>query len=297
MWHAGASQAGASVCLHKRLRTFGENRSEPGGRINRRNRQMEPKQILCRHCGAVIPPGAARCSFCGSSYEPEAEREYMRTLEQVRSQLDEVGNVGEETSGKEIRRIRRRIFRILAVILIFAAAVYGLFLFLQKREDRKNREEYAWRKEALPALDRLYEEGDYEALLQAWQEAQDAGHSLYDWEHNAFCEYYESAFYVEEILRMREKGLFEETDAVLLLNDELRFRGLPYRNGIPAEDREAIRERIAPFENDLVEIFQAGGEDLRDFDNMLKKNGGYPEYNICKEYVSNHPEILMKPSD
>lgn len=76
---------------------------------------MQAKQIYCTQCGAVIPPGEARCPYCGSSYAPEAEREYMRKLDQVRSDLDKVGNIGEETSRTEAGRIRKRVFRILAV--------------------------------------------------------------------------------------------------------------------------------------------------------------------------------------
>ena len=258
---------------------------------------MPAKQIYCTQCGAVIPPGEARCPYCGSSYAPEAEREYMRKLDQVRNDLDKVGNIGEETSRTEAGRIRKRVFRILAVILIFSAAIYGLFAYMQKREDRKNREEYLWRKDTIPALNQLYEEGDYDALMEEYQKAHKSGHSLYDWEHNAFCEYYEAAYYAGEALKMREKGLFEEEDAILLLNDELRFRGLPFRKGIPAEDMRLIQDRIAPFENDLVEIFHASAEELDDFDSMLKKNGGYPDYKASKEYIRAHPEILIKDPD
>ena len=251
----------------------------------------------CAQCGAVIPPGEAKCPYCGSYYEPEAEREYMRNLDQMRSDLDKVGNIGEETSRTEARRIRKRVIRILAGILIFSVAIYGFFLFQQNREDRKNREEYLWRQETVPVLDQLYEEGNYDELMKAYQEAMESGHSLYSWEHNAFCEYYEASYYAGEMLKMREKGLFEETDAVLLLNDELRFRGFPLRKGIPDEDRKLIQTRIAPFENDLVEIFHASAEELDAFDSILKKNGGYPDYKACEEFVRNHPEILIEKPD
>lgn len=255
---------------------------------------MKPKQNICKNCGAVVPPGAARCSYCGSSWEPEAEHEYMRSLEQVRGDLDKVGDIGEETFKKESRRVGGRVTRIVVGVLLVFALFYGVFHFMERGEDRRNREEYEWKTENLPALDRLYEEGDYEALLEAYKEAQKAGHPLFDWEHFHFCEFYESAGYAKEFLRMREKGLFEETDAVLLLNDELRFRGLDFRKGIPADDREKIREIISPFENDLTEVFHVSEEELEAFDQMLEKNGGYPDYKACKEYVKNHPEILIE---
>ena len=94
---------------------------------------MQKKQIYCTQCGAVIPPGEARCQYCGSSYAPEAEKEYMRRLDQVRRDLEKVGNVGAETSRTESGRVRRRVLRILVTILVLSAAVYGLFLYQQRR--------------------------------------------------------------------------------------------------------------------------------------------------------------------
>lgn len=254
---------------------------------------MKAKQNLCKSCGALVPPGAARCPYCGSSWEPEAEREYMRSLDRVRNDLDKVGDIGEEAFQKESRRVGRRVIGIVIGVLLVFALLYGISLYRRSGEDRRNREEYAWKIENLPAMDRLYEEGDYDALLEAYKEAQDNGHLLYDWEHFYFCEYYQSVRYAREFLQMREKGLFEETDAVLLLNDELRFRGIAYRRGIPADDRKKILEIISPFENDLTEVFHASAEDIESFDQMLEKNSGFPEYNVCKDYVKSHPEILI----
>ena len=56
----------------------------------------------CAQCGAVIPPGEAKCPYCGSYYEPEAEREYMRNLDQMRSDLDKGGNIGEAITALEM---------------------------------------------------------------------------------------------------------------------------------------------------------------------------------------------------
>ena len=102
---------------------------------------MENKQIICRQCGSIIPPGQARCPYCGSSYEPEAEREYMRKLEQVRADLDQVGEAGAEASSREIKRVSSRVMRILGVILVFAVIVMGIVHWHQQRENVSQRPE------------------------------------------------------------------------------------------------------------------------------------------------------------
>ena len=254
---------------------------------------MENKQIICRQCGSIIPPGQARCPYCGSSYEPEAEREYMRKLEQVRADLDQVGEAGAEASSREIKRVSSRVMRILGVILVFAVIVMGIVHWHQQRENTRNRQEYTWQQEVYPELNRLYETEDYKTLLEKVRAYEDEGHDLYQWEHRTFCELYESTIYADLFLESRKKGLFGEHDAVQLLHDELKFRGLDHRKELPSQDRQRLHGLLAPYENDLIEIFLMTEEDLQFFDRKLRESNGYPSYGDCEEYVRNHPEIYQ----
>lgn len=254
---------------------------------------MENKPIICRQCGSEIPPGLPRCPYCGSAYEPEAEREYMRKLEKVRADLSQVGEAGAEASRREIRSVSSRVLRILGVILVIALILMGIVHWHQQRENTKNRQEYTWQQEVFPELDRLYETGDYQTLLDKVRAYEDEGHPMYQWKHRVFCELYESTIYADFFLESRRKGLFGEQDAVQLLHDELKFRGADYRTELPAEDLERLRVLLAPYENDLTEIFLMSEEDLQFFDGKLRKGNGYPSYGDCQEYIRNHPEVYQ----
>ena len=254
---------------------------------------MENEQIICRQCGSAIPPGAARCPFCGSAYEPEAEREYMRKLEQVRSNLDLVGEAGAEASRREIKSVSSRILRILGVILLSALILAGIIHWYQQRVNTRNRQEYTWQQEAFPELDSLYEAGNYKLLLDKVNAYEDEGHSLYQWEHRTFCELYESICYIDLFLQNRKKGVFEVHNAVQLLYDELKLRGMDYRKELTAEDRERLLQLLAPYRNDLTEIFLMSEEDIQYFDSKLREGYGYPPYGDCEEYIRNHPEICQ----
>ena len=105
---------------------------------------MQAKQIICRQCGAVIPPGTAACPYCGSAYAPEAEREYMRKLHRIREDLEDVGDAGKYASGKEISRTGKRTAVIVGIILAAGAALFLFFGVLRQRENINNRNEYAW---------------------------------------------------------------------------------------------------------------------------------------------------------
>ncbi|MDO5132192.1 MAG: zinc ribbon domain-containing protein [Eubacteriales bacterium] len=253
---------------------------------------MESKQVICSQCGAMIPPGEARCPYCGSAYAPAAEREYMEKLEQVREDLDRVGEAGAEASHREIRHVSSRVLRILGVTLIIALLLACAAYWHRQRENTENRKEYLWQQTAFSELDQLYEEGEYDAVLEKIHTYEKEGHKIYRWEHLSLFEIYESTIYVDRFLESRAKGLFEEEDAVVLLYDELKFRGIDHQSGVPAADLERIHAMTAPYENDLTEIFRMSEEDLAFFDRRLSESGGYPTFSDCEEYVRNHPEII-----
>ena len=258
---------------------------------------MEAQKIICTQCGAVIPPGVAHCPYCGSAYAPEAEREYMQKLEQVRKDLENVGNTGAEVSRKEIGSVGKRIGIVVGIILILFGLLFGAYLIVERKEEINTRKEYFWKQEHLPELNRLYEEGDYDALLDAFEKAQDEGYYLYDWEHRTFVTVYRETKYIDLILQMREKGVFSEDDAQDLLYSELVCRGAVYAYRISKEDQAAVQALAAPYADDLTEIFHASDKEIADFDKALKESSGYPSYDACREYVSAHPEIIISKED
>lgn len=258
---------------------------------------MRAKKIICSQCGAALPPGTAVCPYCGSAYAPEAEREYMRKLDEIREDLDDVGDAGLHASRKEIGRNSRKIALIVGGILAFAALLFLLFHVLESRENMDNRKEYAWRQEHLAELDRLFEEGEYDALVEAFESARDEGHDLYDWDHYEFCTFWEEVTYVDRKLAERENGLFSKYDAEEVLYTELRIRGFSKRRRVPEEDLQIMAGLAQKYQDDLTDIFHATPEDLETFDQMLEKDKGYVSFEICSQYVKDHPEILLESGE
>lgn len=252
---------------------------------------MQAKKIICRQCGAEIKPGTAVCPYCGSAYAPEAEREYMRRLHEIREDLDDVGDTGIEISRNEIGTTGKRTALIVGFIIAAGAALFIFFGLHRSRENRENRREYAWRQEHLQELDKLFEEGDFDTLISSFEKARDEGHDLYDWKHYQFCTFWEEAAYIDLNLEARQAGCFTENDAADLLYQELRIRGFRKRRNIPAGDLEIMASRAEKYQNDLEEIFHLSSEDLETFDRMLERNDGYPEYNACSQYVKDHPDL------
>ncbi|MBQ6469022.1 MAG: zinc ribbon domain-containing protein [Lachnospiraceae bacterium] len=253
--------------------------------------------ILCPHCGGVIPAGAPRCPYCGSAYTPEAEKEYMRKLHGVRGQLGEVANVGKEASRKEIKRLGRRVARIVAAVLVLAAVAAGIVMVRHARENARNRREYEWRANALPEMNELFEKGDYDALLEKFEEAQNGEHDLYNWEHYTFCDIYGDTKYAEAFRDGYEKGYFTKNDAEQYLFILLKFRTISMRERLPEKDREILKEYTQQYEEDLKEIYGMSDEEIKTFEQDIAKNYGYPSYEKCAGYVAEHPEIIMEEAE
>lgn len=253
---------------------------------------MQKGKIVCRQCGADLQPGTAICPYCGSSYAPEAERAYMRELDRIREDLEDVGDAGKHASRGEISRTGKRTAAIVGIILAAGAALFIIFSVLSNRENIQNRKEYAWRQENIPRLDRLFEEGEYDALAAAFASAQDEGHDLYDWQHFEFCAFWDETGFMDQNLKYRDEGLFSQEDAEILLYQELKVRGFLKWRKVPAEDLKIMTARAEKYQNDLEEIFHVSSQDLETFDAMLQKNNGFPELKVCSQYVADHPEIL-----
>jgi len=258
---------------------------------------MRVKKIVCSQCGAVLKPGVAYCPYCGSAYAPEAEREYMRKLHRIKEDLDDVGDTGAIVSKNEAGKVGRKVVVTVGVILFIAALIAGIAVYFNLRETQKNHQEYAWRAENLPEMERLYEEGKYDELVTAFQKARQDGHDLYSWKHFTFCQIWEETVYTDQALTAREQGYFYEPDASGLLYHELVMRGLPYRRGLTEKERKILEEKTAEYQNDLREIFGASEEEIASIDSMLQEKNGYPDYSFCKDYLSGHPDIYKPMPD
>ena len=263
----------------------------------REKQYREVSPVICPQCGGVIPPGAAKCPFCGSAYAPEAEREYMRKLYTVRGELGKVAGVGEQETLKEAGKVGKKIAFAVGAVLLIALIITGITVLLRNRENAENRKEYAWQAEAFPKMNALFDAGEYDQLVTEYQAALEAGHSMYDYEHGHFCEIYGSLRFIDGFRDGREHGVFGAEDAAMMLYNELRLFAFEGDDRISAEDKKILRELRKPYENDFAEIFAMSEEESSAWIESAEKQYGYPDYSKCTQYVKEHPEILKTPEE
>lgn len=175
------------------------------------------KTVVCGSCGAEFEENLAKCPHCGSMNLVGAEREYMDKLGEVREDMGELEDAPLEDLNATVKGHGRFLVKVCLVILVAVAALAAVFFWLDRRGQGDLREEYAWQQEYIPRLNQLYDEGNYDAMLNlALLSISDKNAVLWKWEHYNFYEtYYRVRDFVELYPRWEEGSLTEYDYAVL----------------------------------------------------------------------------------
>ena len=147
----------------------------------------EEKTVRCPRCGGEYDPSLAKCPYCGCINEKGAEQKFLKDLEQKRQELDKVDDKARQDYKNEWKRsgksVLRRILIIGAVMAVLVIALLIIHKVTDQREERDYVQEMVWQHEHFPELDRLYEEGKTQELLELLYRYGAEGHDVWDWPH------------------------------------------------------------------------------------------------------------------
>ena len=149
-------------------------------------------KIICNHCGAEIDDLMPKCPYCETMLPKGAEAEYMEKLYNIQEDMEELNEIPMEVVRKEVKHQGRRIRKI-AGITIILFVILGIILFYnEKKYERNHTEDYIWGQENFPVMSEMYENGEYEALLEFYMNASEDDRPVWDWEYyDAFMEWME----------------------------------------------------------------------------------------------------------
>lgn len=251
------------------------------------------KMIKCAYCGADYDDMQPECPYCGTMNYKGAEAKYLGQLENVRSDMADLGNVPEQETRKEVKnvgRLIRNIFLIMALVVLLI--VVGVLGFLRMKEmllptvERDPQENYLWKQEKFPIFDELYEKEDYEALIELYIASVNEGRPMDAWEHSAFT------MSLHDLLRMEE--LVDRMDAGETLTN-YEYEDMVYygwkMDGIYIEDMltEEDVEKIQPYRDHYLQDFYTRWEFTEEeraaFVEDRDSVGGYPSYDLCEKYI------------
>lgn len=155
------------------------------------------KQIsICSNCGAQIDREAEKCPHCGAMHYPGAEKKYMGQLEDIREELEKLGEVQEKQVTEAVKKAV-----IFAVIICFFLILLVTTIRLNLRRDSLFDQSYEamiyqrlmWQDRVYPLLDNAYEDGAYDVVSQIYSDhiGEDGSAAFYQWKHSWFMEFYD----------------------------------------------------------------------------------------------------------
>lgn len=226
--------------------------------------KKEKQEIICPSCGARFDIHEARCPYCDTVNEFGDETEYIKSLEDIREDLEETGEYAEEAYASELKSGSKKILIIVIVILCIAGAIAGSIFIadrMMERANRKRTEEIVeWQNENFALLDELYEKEDYDAIFDIRDELILEGKSsaLWEWEHFQFLSAYSSYRTIRDAAKDIEDGnrelvmeqwCFECCMSLLCDRWDIKYNTV---KSLTKKDYETIENVYAPFAEEYL---------------------------------------------
>lgn len=248
--------------------------------------KTECKKIICKSCGAEFEDTLPKCPFCDSFNYKGAEAEYFEKLEDIREDVEELGQVPAAETRKEIKK-QGRFLKWIFIVLGLLVAGMLLFVFWVEREEKRDPQaDYLWKKQNYPVMDELYEQGKYDELVAFYKEAWDADYPVMEWEHDQLCWLLVNVQTVESILEAEQNGEeLTEADYSSLLYYGFKMSNLENEYDLPEEEWEILRPFIQPIIDDFEVRWEFTDKDLKNIEKERSGSRGYVSFDFCDKYI------------
>lgn len=253
-------------------------------------REKEKRMVICSNCGGNFEKEYSYCPYCGFINETSAEKQYENQMRDISKELEELPG-----EAKEIyeRTTKKEIHKILRILLFFLGGLFCLFLLagIMKYFTIKNTDsleaEIRWEKEYFPILDKLYEDKDYDGILQFEEEHYaDPGECFYRWKYYEFIDLYtrykDCKIQKEKIQKKIIEGRYPIS---ILIYDSCQL--VYYREIYPYQEWEKEQEELLRiWQEEMKRFLQIDlaltEEEIEQLEECIKENG-YLTYSLCEK--------------
>ncbi len=245
------------------------------------------KLMECKSCGAQFDEMLPACPYCGTMSIKGAQAEYMEKLEDIRSDVEELGSVPAEVTKKEIKKQTKIILWALGICgALLLVGVIIEVIFGYKPQERDDKADYLWLQENVPVLNELYEQEQYEELMKTVNAAYANNEPVWQWEHRYFCEYLEYVLRENAILEKEASGqVLDIGDYEWLLYLYCQTEKIPQSSLLTDEEKEKLNPFVEVLNADYETRWNFTGEEQALFDAMLLENDGYADFDDIEVIV------------
>lgn len=254
----------------------------------------QSKMLHCENCGALISADAAKCPYCGALNLPGGEKQYMDNLFELKEDVKELRFVPLEEYKKELGRTGRLFKRALAIFIVIAVLGGALYLWVEKTplyetDSADVKEQMFWEKENYPKLDAMYEEGDYDGILEfEAADCADGYYSITGWEHYDFIDVYRWYAACRERAAEFEAGEYDEDNVYWFIMDALFLMREKSYESYDTDEQELIEG----YKQEIIELLDTKlGMGEEETEKLYAdccsedKYGAYLDYELAKKRI------------
>lgn len=256
--------------------------------------------IRCQSCASLIEYSARFCPYCGSTNEIGDELSYQDKLEDIREDMEELGDIPDKVIKDEVMTSAKRLKKMAIVAATVLVVIFIIYMvasvYRSRSEDVKIKEQIAWERENYGTMDELYEADDFDAIREFYKNyyltLEWEKHSMSYWEHDYFMSVYEIYAHMNDILNTielyPERAEYEKTDvfedaAKLYYTD---WEKGDYRKQLNAKDCKNIEEYRTKALEVLSDHFLLSQDDMENMRNELfdfSFSSYSPDGNKCRD--------------
>lgn len=246
------------------------------------------KTTVCGSCGATFDDTLPKCPYCGNMNYNGAEAQYLHKLEQIHENMEALKETPKEAVKGEIKKQGGILVKTLLATAAICIILFSLFFLLRPKEKQDYNAYFSWKETNFPLMDEMYENEDYAALLNFWEQAvkDDLNSPIWDWDH---ADFYNIYIHVDSMLTFFNDEASDqelsELSYTLLLFDELTIIGTENKTSLDEEETKKLEPYVKMAKTDFDARWNMSTEQKADFLAHIKEFGGVPNYDACNAYI------------
>ncbi len=266
------------------------------------------KQIVhCQSCGAEYDIHEPMCPYCGTTNELGAEGQYLKHLEDIHYDLDQMEDYAEQTYEGEAKRTLSKVIKPVIIILLSIGVVFAIIMISLRVSDKnamkQQRAQLIWQNENFPILDEMIEKGDFKGALDFRNRLyeEDSPYNLWSWKHIEFINAYGFYNSMHELLpNIEDESQRDDLAYQLVFEDaaQLLFDKWDYKLNEAKSIDNSEYDLIMGYQEEAKDILEKyyGLTDLDEIrQNVTEESySGGVLYSKCEEYLKSKGLIKGK---
>ncbi len=249
--------------------------------------------ITCPHCGGTFADEAVKCPYCGNMHLAGANAAYHQKAQDLADDLADLADDAAETYQETLHHHGKQVAKVVAIVAAVLILLLAIAALWRSRTPTTTNTEalktqLLLQQEVHAALDEIYAQGDYDALLDYQMAVYDEydDFTLMYWDHYEFLTtYFDYTIFLAEQAEVAAGGQTTTTDLAWFLCIVVRDYDSDVYETTPEEDVVLIQgyqQEMLAFLQEMLGVSEA---EIDAFYQAELAAEGWCSYTSCEEFI------------